>query len=405
MRRTAENRAGAVVHQNEIGDIDRQLPVGIEWMHGLHAGVETELLGGVDLGLCGAHAMALFDEGRELRILRRRGRRKRMVGRQRHELRAEQSVRPRGENLELGFLVRRRRRIERKAQQQSFRSTDPVLLHQTNFVRPAIELVERLQKIFRVVADLEKPLRQFALLDGGAGAPAASVDDLLVGKHRLVDGIPVDLGLLALDQPGFEEVEKHFLLVLVISRVAGGDLARPVERKAHRLQLLFHRRDVVVGPGFRMHLAVDRGVLGRHAEGVPAHRVQNGISHGAFEARYDVTHRVVAHVPHVDAPRRVGKHLEHVIFRPRVAVLGREDTPIGPDLLPTGLGLAGVIALVFARRCGHGTSCCERGTDTKPGKRSTAAVAECRLQLEVRNPYGAALLRARCAASRSVKAS
>jgi len=67
--------------------------------------------------------------------------------------------------------------------------------------------VERLQKIFRVVADLEKPLRQFALLDGRAGAPAASVDDLLVGKHRLVDGIPVDLGLLALDQSRFEEVE------------------------------------------------------------------------------------------------------------------------------------------------------------------------------------------------------
>ena len=33
VRRAAENRAGAVIHQNEIGDIDRQLPVGIERMH------------------------------------------------------------------------------------------------------------------------------------------------------------------------------------------------------------------------------------------------------------------------------------------------------------------------------------------------------------------------------------
>ena len=32
VRRAAEDRAGAVVHQNEIGDIDRQLPVRIERM-------------------------------------------------------------------------------------------------------------------------------------------------------------------------------------------------------------------------------------------------------------------------------------------------------------------------------------------------------------------------------------
>ena len=62
-----------------------------------------------------------------------------------------------------------------------------------------------------------------------------------------------------------------------------------------------------------------------------------------------VAHGVVAHVAHVDAPRRVREHLQHVIFRPRVVVFGREDAALGPDLLPAGLGLAGVVALVFAR--------------------------------------------------------
>ena len=40
------------------------------------------------------------------------------------------------------------RRIEREAQQQSFRAADPVLLHQPDFVRPAVERIERLQQIF-----------------------------------------------------------------------------------------------------------------------------------------------------------------------------------------------------------------------------------------------------------------
>ena len=210
-----------------------------------------------------------------------------------------------------------------------------------------------LSRSSRIVADLEEPLRQFALLDHGARAPAAAVDHLLVGQHGLVDRIPVHLRLLALDQPGLEEVEKHLLLVLVIGRIAGRDLARPVERQPHRLQLLLHRRDVVVGPCLRVHLAVDGGVLRRHAEGVPAHRVQHGVAHGAFEARHHVAHGVVAHVAHVDAPRRVGEHLQHVVFRPRVVVLGGEDAALVPRLLPAGLGLAGVVALVFARIGGH----------------------------------------------------
>src|SRR5262249_12658628 len=68
---------------------------------------------------------------------------------------------------------------------------------------------------------------------------------------------------------------------------------------------------------------------------------------GAFEARYHVAHGVVAHVPHMDAPRRIGEHLQHVVFLARVVVAGGEDAPLVPDLLPAGLGLAGILA--FAR--------------------------------------------------------
>ena len=81
VRRAAENGAGAVVHQNEIRHIDRQLPRRIERVHGLDAGVEAELLRGIDLGLCGADLLALGDERGERRIFRRRRRRERMIRR------------------------------------------------------------------------------------------------------------------------------------------------------------------------------------------------------------------------------------------------------------------------------------------------------------------------------------
>src|SRR5881628_763326 len=66
----------------------------------------------------------------------------------------------------------------------------------------------------------------------------------------------------------------------------------------------------------------------------------------AHEAGEHVAHRVVAHVPHVDAPRRIGEHLQHVVFRARVVVRGFEDAALVPHLLPARLGLAGVVAVL-----------------------------------------------------------
>ena len=48
----------------------------------------------------------------------------------------------------------------------------------------------------------------------------------------LIDGVPVHLAELALDQPRAQEVDEHLLLVLVIGRVAGRDFAAPSRAKA-----------------------------------------------------------------------------------------------------------------------------------------------------------------------------
>ena len=57
----------------------------------------------------------------------------------------------------------------------------------------SVQPVERGEQVVAEGAGAEEPLGQVALLDLGAGPPAPSVDDLLVGQHRLVDRIPVDL--------------------------------------------------------------------------------------------------------------------------------------------------------------------------------------------------------------------
>ena len=344
VRRTAEDGAGAVVHQDEVGDVNGQLPARVERVQRPHAGVETFLLGGLDRRCRGAGVLALGDEFRERRIAGGCCGREWMIGRDRQKARTEQSVGAGGENLQLAFAVGRGEGVEHEADQQALGAADPVLLHDTDFFRPALERVERFEQLLREGGDLEEPLGQLALLDFGAGAPAAAVDHLLVGEHGVIDRIPVHLRLLAFDQAGAQEIEEHALLVLVVGRVAGRDFARPIERQAHRLELRLHRRDVLIGPGLGMRLARHRGVLGRHAEGVPAHRMQHRVAHRPLGARHHVAHRVVAHVPHMDAPGRIGEHLQHVVFRPRVVVAGGEDALVVPGLLPAHLRDAGVVA-------------------------------------------------------------
>ena len=169
-----------------------------------------------------------------------------------------------------------------------------------------------------IVGDLEEPLGELALLDQRAGAPAAAVDHLLVGEHGLVDRVPVDPALLAVDQPGARGSRGT-------SPAGGGSSrdrrwrARAIQSSDRPIDLSCARMvgDVVVGPGRGMDALLDGRVLGRQAEGVPAHGVQHIEAAGALVAGDHVAHGVVAHMAHVDAPRRIGEHLQHVVFRPR----------------------------------------------------------------------------------------
>ena len=308
-----------------------------------------------------------------------------MFGRQRHERRTEQRVGARRVDFELAAVCPGRIG-QLECETRAAALADPVRLHQAHLLGPAVERVETAQQLVGEGRDLEVPLRQLAALDGGAGAPALAVDHLLVGQHGVVDGIPVDPGFAAIGEAGLPEIEEHLLLVPVVARIAGGELAAPVERQAHRLELRLHRGDVGVGPGLGMDLLLDRGILGRQAEGVPAHRMQHVEALGALVARDHVALGVVAHVTHVDASRWIGKHLEHVVFRPALIHDGAKGLASVPDLLPLGFGLAEVIALGFGRggRRRHGRT---------PKTTEAAASASCGPSSQVFDETSGAALR------------
>lgn len=68
MRRHAHHRAGAIVHQHEVCDIDGQRDARVHRMLHPIAGVEAKLFLGFQLGRGGAARLAALDEGRCLGI-------------------------------------------------------------------------------------------------------------------------------------------------------------------------------------------------------------------------------------------------------------------------------------------------------------------------------------------------
>jgi len=202
-----------------------------------------------------------------------------------------------------------------------------------------LEPIQALEQLIGKVGDLEEPLRQLAPLDQGARAPAAAVDHLLVGEHGHIDRIPIDRAFLAIDEPRREQIEEQRLLVPVIVGLAGRELAAPVEREAETLKLRLHRRDIVARPAAGMDTLLHRGILGGHAEGVPPHRVEHFHAGHPPIAREHVAHRIVADMPHMDLPRRIGEHLEHIGTRLGRAIVRGEGGAVVPHLLPSRVRL------------------------------------------------------------------
>ena len=336
----AEDRARAVFHEHEIGDVDRQFPARIERVLHPDTGIDALLLGCFQSRERRAGMTAFLAEGINRFVTRCSFLRHRMIGGDRQERRTEQGIGTGRVNSDFARLAAGG---HFPSHGHAFRAADPVLLHQPDLFRPLVELIKRVKQVLAEIGDLEEPLSQFALFDQRTRAPAPTVDDLLVSEHRHVLGVPVDLGILAIDETLFQEIQEEVLLAMVVVDVAGREFTRPVERQAHGLQLTTHGGNVLIGPGLGMNLVLHRRIFSRHTEGVPAHRMQNVVAAGTLVASHNVAHRVVADMAHMDASRRIGEHLEDVVFLARISVVRLEDLVFRPFCLPTGLGVARIV--------------------------------------------------------------
>ncbi|MCY1533114.1 hypothetical protein D9M68_684260 [compost metagenome] len=283
-----------------------------------------------------------------------------MLGRDGAEGDAHDGVGARGEHVHAAVLDELAARVPdvmREREAQAFALADPVFLHQLDALGPARQLVLGvLEQFFGVVADLQVVAGDLAALDRGAGAPALAVDHLFVGQHGLVDRVPVhDLGL-AVGDALFEHLQEQPLVPLVVARIAGGDLAAPVDGQAHGLELALHVGDVLVGPLGRRHAVLQRRVLGRQAEGVPAHGHQHVVAAHAQVAREHVVDRVVAHVAHVQLAARVRQHRAGVVLLAARVLGDTVDIGGAPLRLGSGLDVAGFVAGVHDISAGPGST-------------------------------------------------
>ena len=332
MCRATKDRARSVIHQDEVRDVNRQLPRGVHRMHNPHPGIHPQLFRRLQRLGRGASFATLGHKGRNrgVRGLQRLG--QGVIRADGGKRRPQQSIRPCRVNLQP--LKTRRGARRRKAKLQALRPSNPVGLHHPHLFGPILQPVQGGQQLGRIVGNLEEPLRQFPPLNRRIRPPALAVNHLLIGQNGHVDRVPVHHRRLAIDQTGPHHVDEHRLLLAIVFRITGRKLAAPVNRQAQRLHLRPHVRNVAIGPVLGVPPPLHRRILGGHPERIPPHRMQNREPLRRLVPRHHIAHRIVAHMAHVDAPRRIGEHLQHIVLGSRRVVPCGEHPGAGPGLLP-----------------------------------------------------------------------
>ena len=274
VRRHRHDRAGAVGNEHIVGDEDRDLRAGqrVDGFHAFepHAGLILRDLGALEIGFfrgLGLIRTDLLQIGELVRPLLD----ERVLRGNNHVRGAVQRIGAR--RIDGERIARRRLEIDLGA----FGAADPVFLLRFDALR-VIDEVEIVDQPLRISRNLQHPLGFNLVDDLAAAALADAVDDLLVREHALAGGAPVDGHLLFVGEPFLEELEENPLRPLVVFRVGRADLAVPVKRDAERLDLLFKASDVLRRDLRRMDVVLDRVVLGRQAERVPADRIKDVIA-------------------------------------------------------------------------------------------------------------------------------
>ena len=334
--RHGHDGAGAVGCQNIVGDKDGDLLAvdGVDALDALDddAGLVLIQLGALEVGLAGGLLLiggngvgvldqACIDPLLDESMLRADDH----VGRAEQRIRAGgvdgQGITGGGGKVDLGTVA----------------AADPVALLGLD----AVDVVHPVQIVDQAVGvggDLQHPLALVLLHNGAAAALADAVDNLLVGQNDLAAGAVVDGGLLFVGQTLFEQLDEDPLGPLIILGVGGVDLTIPVEGEAQRLQLALEAGHILGGDDLGVDVVLQGVVLGRQAEGVPAHGVQDIAAALALFARNDVQRGIAARMADMQTGRRRVRELDQCIeFRLGMVDLRMEGLFVRPHLLPFGL--------------------------------------------------------------------
>ena len=369
----AHDRAGAVVHEHVVGDPDRRGTAG-DRVDDVAAREDAVLLAGGTLSVDGRDLLRGGLELLEVVLVLGAGdelRGERALGREQEERHAEDRVGTGREDGDLSVGGGHAVGVgEREGDLGALGAADPVALLRLDVLGPAGERVEVVEKLLRVVGDLEVPLGELALLGDGPAAPAATLHDLLVGKDGLAGRAPVDGGRVTVREALLPHLDEHPLAPAVVVGVAGVEHAVVVVREAHALHRRNCLRDVLVRPDARLGVVLDGGVLGRQPEGVEAHGVQHVVAPHARLAGHRVADRVVARVPHVKVARGIREHLEDVLLGLGGVLVGLVELLGLPPGLPLGLDGLGVVRRDAVANLGIGLLCHVmpflHGTATEP---------------------------------------
>jgi hypothetical protein len=155
-------------------------------------------------------------------------------------------------------------------------------------------------------------------------------------------------------QAAVEHLQEDPLRPAVVLGVGGRELARPVVHGADLFELAADVVDVLLGVDPGMGLLLDGVVLGRQAEGVPAHGMQHDVAVQLAEPRQHVAQDVAAPVADVQPrPGGVGKHVEAVEGGGVAGIVGRRvRTGCFPVGAPLGFDVGGRVGGCFGHKSG-----------------------------------------------------
>ena len=161
-------------------------------------------------------------------------------------------------------------------------------MHGFDRVRPAWHPIQFIKQLIRIVCDLHKPLRNFAALYKRIGAPPSPINNLLIGQHGLINRVPVNDRILAVNEALLEHLRKQPLFPPIILGAASCDFTCPVVTVTQSLELTAHVLDIAIRPFCRWNAALDRRIFRGHSECIPAHRLQDMLTLQTMVTRDDI---------------------------------------------------------------------------------------------------------------------